>query len=145
MGESHDIPTPNKTTEQHDGVQADEGRQVIERGIKAEMDRKCSWSTLHLLHLVQRILPSLAILAALYLLFWSIGRIEIYTGFRLFTNYRNIGTWTNQLQEHVFWAILAAGGGWWWTLSFKKALVCALSVFVLLRIGERWLGAFERR
>ena len=87
----------------------------------------------------------LAIVAVLVMFLWLlIGGIKKYTDVYLFTNYQDVGVWTNQLQEHLVWTTVAGLGVFWYTSSVQKMFICMFIGFVLPRTGTRILGALGR-
>ena len=62
--------------------------------------------------------------------------MENLFGFYLFTNYRNVGPWTNEIQGQILCSVLF--GGWRWrygTGDFVDFLTGGVGAFLALRIG----------
>ena len=79
------------------------------------------------------------ILQILLFVLWALVTwIEDRNKWYLFTNYRKVGVWTNELQERVFWTAIVAVVVCCYTRSVKGMFIGGAVVFILPLLGKRF-------
>lgn len=137
--ESHNVTTPYITPGQHHEVKPEtKAEAILDENTQAKDTLGSFGSKFHLLSSVLQH-PAIQAVVAMLGLWLLIGWIEKLTEVYLFTNYRNVGILTNELQEHLFLTIIMGLCVLWYTSSVQKLLICVLVVLVLPKsLGHHW-------
>lgn len=87
---------------------------------------------------VYQYLTVLKYIILLFVLWALVTLIEDRYKWYLFTNYRNVGVWTNELQERVLWTAIVAFVVGCHTRSVKGMFIGGAVVFILPLLGKRF-------